>query len=69
LVGLAGIEPRTNDPEQDRNNKDLYLLTNAAGAGEGFEGADATARWWRRDIRMLELKPSSEGSSRDSPGM
>jgi hypothetical protein len=43
---------RANDPEQDRQNKDLYLLTNAAGAGSGFEGADATARWWRRNIRM-----------------
>jgi hypothetical protein len=43
---------RANDPEQDRRNKDLYLLTNAAGAGSGFEGADATARWWHRNIRM-----------------
>jgi hypothetical protein len=43
---------RSNDPEQDRMNKDLYLLTNVAGAGSGFEGADATARWWHRNIRM-----------------
>jgi hypothetical protein len=43
---------RANDPEQDRANKDLYLLTNAAGAGQSFEGADATARWWRRNFRM-----------------
>ncbi len=43
---------RANDAEQDRENKDLYLLTNAAGAGSGFEGADATARWWHRNIRM-----------------
>jgi hypothetical protein len=43
---------RANDPAQDRANKDLYLLTNAAGAGQGFEGADATARWWRRNFRM-----------------
>lgn len=43
---------RANDPEQDRANKDLYLLTNVAGAGQGFEGADATARWWRRNFRM-----------------
>jgi hypothetical protein len=41
-----------NDAEQDRMNKDLYLLTNAAGAGSSFEVADATARWWRRNIRM-----------------
>jgi hypothetical protein len=43
---------RANDTEQDRENKDLYLLTNPAGAGSGFEGADATARWWHRNIRM-----------------
>lgn len=43
---------RANDPEQDRRNKDLYLLTNAAGAGAAFEGADATARWWHRNLRM-----------------
>lgn len=43
---------RANDPEQDRANKDIYLLTNAAGAGRSFEGADATARWWRRNFRM-----------------
>ena len=43
---------RANDPEQDRLNKDLYLVTNAAGAGLGFEGADATARWWHRNFRM-----------------
>jgi hypothetical protein len=43
---------RANDPEQDRANKDLYLFTNAAGAGQGFEGADAAARWWRRNLRM-----------------
>jgi hypothetical protein len=43
---------RANDPELDRANKDIYLLTNAAGAGSTFEGADAAARWWRRNFRM-----------------
>jgi hypothetical protein len=52
-LGLREMLLRTNDPEQDRRNKDLYLFTNAAGAGQGFEGADATARWWHRNIRML----------------
>ena len=51
-LGLRELLVRANDPEQDRRNKDLYLLTNAAGAGAGFEGADATARWWHRNIRM-----------------
>ncbi len=51
-LGLRGLLVRANDPEQDRLNKDFYLFTNAAGAGLGFEGADATARWWHRNFRM-----------------
>ena len=50
--GLGDLLMRANDPEQDRVNKNLYLLTNYAGAGDGFEGADATARWWHRNFRM-----------------
>ena len=51
-LDLRELLIRANDPEEDRLNKDFYLLTNAAGAGIGFEGADATARWWHRNIRM-----------------
>ena len=51
-LNLKELLARANDPQQDRLNKDLYLITNAAGAGLGFEGADATARWWRRNFRM-----------------
>jgi len=51
-LGLRELLIRTNDPERDRINKDFYLLTNAAGAGMNFEGADATASWWHRNIRM-----------------
>lgn len=51
-LNLRELLIRANDPEQDRMNKDFYLLTNAVGAGLGFEGADATARWWHRNIRM-----------------
>jgi Family of unknown function (DUF5694) len=51
-LGLRELLIRANDPEQDRINKDLYLLTNVAGAGSGFEGADAAARWWHRNMRM-----------------
>lgn len=51
-LGLRQLLLLANDAEQDRINKDFYLMTNAAGAGEGFEGADATARWWHRNIRM-----------------
>ena len=42
----------TNDPERDRENKDLYLFTNAVDAGGGFVGADASASWWHRNFRM-----------------
>jgi hypothetical protein len=49
---LKKLLVRANDPEQDQLNKDFYLFTNAAGAGLGFEGADATARWWHRNFRM-----------------
>ena len=42
----------TNDAARDRENKDLYLRTNAVGAGDGFAGADASASWWHRNFRM-----------------
>ena len=42
----------TNDPERDRENKNLYLFTNAVDAGVGFVGADASASWWHRNFRM-----------------
>jgi len=51
-LGLRELLIRANDPERDRINKDLYLLTNVAGARSGFEGADATASWWHRNFRM-----------------
>jgi hypothetical protein len=51
-LSLRELLIRANDPEQDRVNKDLYLLTNVAGARSSFEGADATARWWHRNFRM-----------------
>jgi hypothetical protein len=51
-LSLGELLIRANDPEQERLNKDLYLLTNAAGAGLGFEGADASASWWHRNFRM-----------------
>jgi hypothetical protein len=51
-LNLRELLVRSNDPEQDRLNKDLYLVTNVAGARAGFQGADATARWWHRNFRM-----------------
>jgi len=31
---------------------DLYLATNAIGAGDGYAGAVSTASWWERNFRM-----------------
>jgi hypothetical protein len=52
-LSLRELLIRANDAEQDRLNKDLYLVTSAAGAGTSFEGADAAARWWHRNFRMF----------------
>ncbi len=49
---LRGLLKRSNDDEQDRLNMDLYLATNAIGAGDGYSGADASASWWQRNFRM-----------------
>jgi len=51
-MGLRELLMRSNDPEQDRLNMDLYLATNSIGAGDGYPGADATASWWQRNFRM-----------------
>lgn len=50
--GLLELLASHNDPARDRMNMDLYLLTNALGAGDGWQGADATASWWHRNFRM-----------------
>lgn len=42
----------SNDPARDRENKNLYLMTNAVDAGGTFAGADASASWWHRNFRM-----------------
>jgi hypothetical protein len=51
-LSLRELLIMANDPGWDRRNKDVYLLTNVVGAGGGFVGADATARWWQRNFRM-----------------
>jgi len=51
-LDLRGLLKRSNDPERDRLNMDLYLATNAIGAGDGYSGADSSASWWRRNFRM-----------------
>ncbi|MDX1572000.1 MAG: DUF5694 domain-containing protein [Xanthomonadales bacterium] len=51
-LSLAEVLRKQNEAEADRKNKGLYLMTNDIGAGEGFEGADASASWWHRNFRM-----------------
>jgi hypothetical protein len=49
---LAELLLQSNDPERDRSNKYLYLVTNHVVAGDNFVGADASASWWCRNLRM-----------------
>lgn len=49
---LPKLLQQSNSAARDRENKDLYLLTNAVDAGGGFAGADAAASWWHRNFRM-----------------
>lgn len=49
---LPELLMQSNDPQQDRLNKYLYILTNQVGAGHNFVGADSAASWWRRNFRM-----------------
>lgn len=51
-MSLARLLQLSNDPERDRENKALYMATNAVDAGGGFAGADASASWWHRNFRM-----------------
>jgi hypothetical protein len=52
-MGLHEVLKRSNDPERDRLNMDIYLATNSIGAGDGYSGADASASWWQRNFRMF----------------
>lgn len=52
-LSLAEILRRSNSAEEDRANKDFYIMLNAVGAGNRkFIGADAAAQWWQRNFRM-----------------
>ena len=51
-LSLGELLKRANDPELERLNMDLYLATNAVGAGDGYAGAVASASWWARNFRM-----------------
>ncbi|MFN0184174.1 MAG: DUF5694 domain-containing protein [Aquabacterium sp.] len=50
---LREILLQTNAPEEDRRNKGFYMLLNDVAAAQGlFHGADASAQWWHRNLRM-----------------
>lgn len=51
-MSLKQLLQRQNDPDADRSNMDLYLATNAIGAGDGYSGAVAAASWWKRNFFM-----------------
>ncbi|MGE3450328.1 MAG: DUF5694 domain-containing protein [Burkholderiales bacterium] len=53
---LREILLSSNTEEADRRNKGFYMLLNPVGAGNGlFHGADASANWWHRNLRMYAL--------------
>lgn len=49
---LGALLRLSNSAGRDRENRDLYLLTNAVDAGASYAGADAAASWWRRNFHM-----------------
>ena len=51
-LSLPELLQLSNDPARERENKALYISTNAVDAGGRFAGADAAASWWHRNFRM-----------------
>lgn len=51
-LSLAQLLRLSNSSDRDRENKNLYLMTNAVDAGSSYAGADASASWWRRNFHM-----------------
>ena len=55
-LSLKDILLQSNAPEEDRRNKGFYMVLNDVAAAQGlFHGADASADWWRRNLRMYAL--------------
>ena len=55
-LSLKQILARSNSPSEDRNNKGFYMAFNDVAAANGlFHGADASAQWWHRNLRMYAL--------------
>jgi Family of unknown function (DUF5694) len=52
-MSLAALLAMTNSRAEDLRNKGFYMLLNGVGAEDGrFLGADASAHWWQRNLRM-----------------
>ncbi len=51
-MSLEELLLQHNDPEFDRGNRATYLMTNAVGVDDQFEGAIAAASWWQRNFHM-----------------
>jgi hypothetical protein len=53
---LKDILALSNSEGEDRRNKGFYMLLNPVGVDQGlFHGADASANWWHRNLRMYAL--------------
>lgn len=53
---LKEILVTSNTEEEDRRNKGFYMLLNSVAADNRlFHGADASAHWWHRNLRMYAL--------------
>jgi hypothetical protein len=53
---LQEILTLSNSPEENQRNKGFYMLLNPVGAkGRLFHGADASADWWHRNLRMYAI--------------
>ena len=53
---LEDILVTSNTPDEDLRNKGFYMLLNPVGADQGlFHGADASADWWHRNLRMYAV--------------
>lgn len=55
-LSLKDILTQSNSTREDLRNKGFYMLLNDVAAEEGlFHGADASADWWHRNMRMYAL--------------
>lgn len=64
-LSLKEIFIEYNHPDLERQNRSLYLITNVLGAGSSFAGADASATWWHRNLRMFaNIQTQAQKNSR-----